>query len=400
MAVASSQRNRTAGMQIRPTRDGNIVIKRSEWVTTLTTKSTSYALLGVSGSEPGFDFNPACTFLFPWISSIALNFERFRFRNLRFRLISSAATTTAGRVYMAVDYDYDDPPAATKLALMNNRSTVEGPVWKDLTLSCSTPELHRDMPEKFVAHPTRSGGVEPRTAYCGYLMVAAETAVGVSWDLEVSYEVELCVPVLDSPDAISTFGDTSPHTTAPADVTAVLPAYGNGYGRIITDLLKISGAPLTPIVPGAGTVPPLTLPLPFSSNAYSGYDLSRAPARGLLTFFADLAWTTYTPLDVLSQLSVGSWTYLYDAAGKYLGVSGPSSEQASQYTSSVAPLAVGGTFVGTAGSIMRASAEVAVSKWLAAFPTLRYIVPMILSTTNQSAAATIGKWKSGYLFMG
>jgi len=133
-----------------------VVIKRREFVGTATNGTvTGYALTPVSASTPGYDFNPSEATMFPWLSQLAPCFERFRFDRLSFDFIPSQASSTAGRYYAAVDYDYDDAVAVNKTMLMGNMTAMESAVWQPMSIKCDPRSLNRDLPYRYVSCTTR-----------------------------------------------------------------------------------------------------------------------------------------------------------------------------------------------------------------------------------------------------
>lgn len=51
---------------------------------------------------------PTNKYMFPWLSAIAPGYERYRFKKLSFMYRSTAATTSSGLAYLAIDYDPGD----------------------------------------------------------------------------------------------------------------------------------------------------------------------------------------------------------------------------------------------------------------------------------------------------
>lgn len=47
-------------------------------------------------------------YMFPWLAPLASGYEKYRFRKLSFLFRSTAATTSSGLVYTAIDYDPSD----------------------------------------------------------------------------------------------------------------------------------------------------------------------------------------------------------------------------------------------------------------------------------------------------
>lgn len=63
------------------------------------------------------DINPGISSMFPWLANEARNWEKFRFRSLRFCYEHWAATNRGGAVYLAIDHNPVDIQPATTVAM-------------------------------------------------------------------------------------------------------------------------------------------------------------------------------------------------------------------------------------------------------------------------------------------
>lgn len=314
VAVARGVTNRASQPSISKG-PGGLKITHREFVGSVTNLAvTGYALTQTSATTPGYDLNPACSTLFPWLSNIAPSFERFRFTNVVFRFVPSSPTTTAGRFYAAFDYDYDDPVATSKQGLMSNASAVEVPVWMETSLTLKANELHRDQPFKYVSTNSRNNYVEPRTAYCGYLMCAFDTpTANLLYDLWIDYTVEFQLPVSDGSLTIT----APPAQTPVADLTSL----GGGaikYG--LANLVPLIGAALKVVVPGNSITPILDL-FPVAGITLrppNAYDIRGCRKQSVLQIIADYFETGQTPSSLLVH-ELGLPTYAFDDKGTYLG---------------------------------------------------------------------------------
>jgi len=72
-----------------------------------------HTVVGLGDTRTGFNvrqpINPGNEAMFPWLSRVAQNYESYRFKSLKFEFITTAPTTIAGSITMAVDYDPTDP---------------------------------------------------------------------------------------------------------------------------------------------------------------------------------------------------------------------------------------------------------------------------------------------------
>jgi hypothetical protein len=53
---------------------------------------------------------PTNKYMFPWLAPMAAGYEKYRFKKLQFMFRSTAATTSSGLTYLAIDYDPGDAP--------------------------------------------------------------------------------------------------------------------------------------------------------------------------------------------------------------------------------------------------------------------------------------------------
>jgi hypothetical protein len=77
----------------------------------------------------GFDINPGVVANFPWLNTLARNYQKFRFLYLRFFYSSSVSTATPGKVWMSYSYDAQDAPPSSLATAMASSNSTAGPVW-------------------------------------------------------------------------------------------------------------------------------------------------------------------------------------------------------------------------------------------------------------------------------
>jgi len=289
----------------------------------------SWVLDPNSSANPGWDFNPGVGALFPWLSSIANSYERFRFEGLAFDLVSSQPTLAAGRVYMAVDYDWDDEIPATKGEFMGNMTAVEGPVWSSLKIKCDPSALMRDMPYKYINTAGRVVYSEPRTAYSGFLMIGFDTSTAnCRFDLWVDYNVvfevpvteqlgaSLSKPVVDAPNA--------PYVTykSPWDGGSVVNSQKWVLAQWAANQVK---GKVREVIGGLGDVP--VFAPPSGSNAgvanLPGWgraiDIGRLGLARYLSFDGALSTTNASPSSWITGGQPQLSALIYDGVGSFLG---------------------------------------------------------------------------------
>ncbi len=362
-----------------------ISIKRREFAGTITNGAvTGFAVTPLSLATPGYDINPSCSALFPWLSQVASAFERFRFNKLSFEFIPGQATSVAGRYYAAVDYDYDDQPATAKATLMGNQNATESPIWDRCVLKCDAGSLNRDLPYRFVSSTARTSFVDQRTAYSGFLMVGFDTLVANNLiDLWVEYEVELVTPVID--DEVSQILPVYSYTTPAANVVA---ATGTGFLGVVPHSLASQPRGVVSLVTSGG------LGVPNFYFTYGGVataipyalDIKGAKYDGLLSLDVLFNATGVTPATLLGaavapEVIVGA----YDSTGSYLGLA-----NALGWSSTIGLYAV--SQLATASGYLEGVYNILMSNLSALYPTVRYLVPFLI------AQSAVGAGNSGWGF--
>lgn len=190
----------------------------------------------ISGSvlfnSSGFALNPGNSAVFPWLSSIARNYESYVFKQLHFHYETSVSTTTAGTVMLAVDYDASDDAPSSKQALMGYAQAQRSAPWQECAFNCRAGDLHKFSSERYVRDDVPPVG-DIKTYDVGNLFLATQgnASDAVLGELYVSYVVELKTPqihqtlivapvlrtlvVRSGTDNTSMFGGNPTYSTSP-----------------------------------------------------------------------------------------------------------------------------------------------------------------------------------------
>lgn len=311
-AVATTIRTRQANLNGKPI----MRIRHSETVGGISGGNGTFTVYPLCLRTPGMDLNPCCPDLFPWLSSVAPSFEEYTFHSLSFELISSNPTSFAGRVYMALDYDYDDDPNVTMTQLMANSSSASGPVYQNLSLKADPKKMHGNMPRKFTSVQQRPTYVEPRTSFCGFLLIATDAVQVSTFDLRISYDVELFTPQLEATlvrDAFTAY--------APVATSALTTAVGGVFAGPVPALTGATGitSPVAMVVPGSGNVPLMNVPAGSASvAATSALDLLSARTGNLELDVKNFV-TGVSPSSLGATSGLVTNSYVFDSLGNSLG---------------------------------------------------------------------------------
>jgi len=345
---------------------------------------TSFALDKVITQTPGYDLNPACSILFPWLSGVAINFERYRFNSVKIRAVPAQPTTAPGRAYLAIDFDYDDLVPTTAAGLMANKVATEGCVWQELSVRANSADLMRDMPWKYCTSVTRSNFIEPRTSYSGFLLFGCDTTVGCSWDLWVEYDISLETPVLEGNSVLDSTSNTY---TGYTYVCPNVPGTSNYGQNLKDDTLGIAGI-ISQFIPGSGGVTLGKTNIGISPTF--AYDLGRAIVdSGTLTLKTDTTLTGMTPAVAVGTGGLAHSVEAYNSLGVRLANLSDLSGVMDTVTGAA------GSAMTTSGGTASTLTRISLALLKAAYPTARYLVPLLVGGTSLNAA---GPMKHGFKF--
>lgn len=93
----------------------------------------------LSSGESVLSVNPTNPSLFPWLSTIARNYDYFKFKRVRIAYVPICATSTVGRVELGFDPDATDALPYSRNGLSSYSCSADGPLWNTLYLDCALP---------------------------------------------------------------------------------------------------------------------------------------------------------------------------------------------------------------------------------------------------------------------
>lgn len=139
-----------------------------------------------------FQLNPANSTTFPWLSSIAALFDKYKFHKLRFFFINNSPTSIAGNVTMAVDFDTLDSIPSNGVSMSNLAKFTSFAPWKseELVIPVNRPSNNGWL---FTASSIPSG-TDAKTYNLGNFLISTEgitTTNYLAGYLCVEYDVEL-----------------------------------------------------------------------------------------------------------------------------------------------------------------------------------------------------------------
>lgn len=177
--------------------------------------------------------NPGNQLLFPWLSKIAMGFEFYRFRKLKFYYVTSTNTSNVGSVMSAFDYDPTDAVPDGKAAMMDIHGAKRCSVWQSLEDHFS-PALASKYNFYLVRSLIDSTPFPDPDRDCAMWFAATQGQLAAGLDLGefyVEYEVELfnpqapILPVVGNmtAPAVPEFFSATPAFPLGSSVTGSLP---------------------------------------------------------------------------------------------------------------------------------------------------------------------------------
>jgi hypothetical protein len=184
--VAQSVRSRTTAPRINYKKDGSMcVVSRTERLG---------AVLGSTLlASTAYDINPGIQRSFPWVAAVANRFESYNFRSLHYEFRTKCATTHAGNVIMAIDFDPADATPIDATQAEDYDGAISMAPWQNGTCRASGGNLHKRK-----TYFTKSTASTSSLYDVGKFHIFTEGMVDASLIgvLYVTYTVEFMTPQL------------------------------------------------------------------------------------------------------------------------------------------------------------------------------------------------------------
>lgn len=204
-----------------------------------------------------FSINPGLEKTFPYLSSIASNFQEYKFKGLIFEYKSTSSTvvtganTAMGTVSMVAQYRSDAPDITSKLQLLNEMWSADARPSDTFILPVECDPAENPMHMQYVRTGTLPANQDIKMYDLAKVAVATQgqqTAGTVIGELWISYEVELYKPIMANPGN-SLFDNTAKYSRL--GCTSALPLGTTSISIIDTFGLSFTG---TTIALPAGTL--------------------------------------------------------------------------------------------------------------------------------------------------
>lgn len=213
---------------------GGIVVTHRELMCSVNGTSAGFQL---NGGAPGIAYriNPKNMNLWPYLNSIANNFDEFKVLKLAFVYLPSCSTTETGALAMGWDKDAEDNAPGSRGDITNLPVSTTGPFWAESAIN-----LPIDNKWRF------SGGNagEVKLTHYGQFFFATQTATNnLLGDIMVEYSIALRTPSYDgvsqwvaslTPTSVSYQSDNSsqPLSFLAGANSLTMEFFTNGYFRV------------------------------------------------------------------------------------------------------------------------------------------------------------------------
>jgi len=203
------------------------------------------AINGSSGFvNTAFTINPGQVASFPWLSTEAKQWEKYRIKKLRYEYtpqVTEFSTNGVGSVVIGFDSDASDPPPNDLLHALNVDPRVFDLPCKSICLDIP-PAYMNTLTDGFFVRPGQLPGQSDIKTYdCGTMNISTianvnSNQIGI---LAVEYVVEFLIPILEPSsgapvnNSVLWFGDASGNLTTTVTYTALWSVHAiNGIGGV------------------------------------------------------------------------------------------------------------------------------------------------------------------------
>jgi hypothetical protein len=188
-----------------------------------------------------FSVNPGIAASFPWLSTQAVGWEKYRFNSLRMCFYTRSSTSNMGSLLIGADYNALDNAPETSQILSAYHGTQEDAPWKDMCFVFDQKILNTD---RFIRNGTVPTGADLKTYDIATLYVATEIASpATTWGkVWFEYDVTLInqqLPAVGTADTLAISG-----------VFTATPGFTGGFGPVVSSPGQTPTYTLTGLVAG------------------------------------------------------------------------------------------------------------------------------------------------------
>jgi len=152
-----------------------------------------------------YQINPGLATTFPWLSSVARNYQSYKFRKLFFEYKPRSSTAQAGSVLSVVDYDAAEAAPINKTDFMAYHDAVSSATWQENCFNADKADLDKFGIQRYIRQGNLAPNLDIKTYDVGNFNIATQGVTGAPdiGELYVTYDVELMTPQLTQSPPLS-----------------------------------------------------------------------------------------------------------------------------------------------------------------------------------------------------
>jgi len=189
-----------------------------------------------------FSINPGLAATFPWLSTQALGWEKYKFNYLRLCYYTRTGSSTPGSVILTPDYNAADAAPVNEQIASAYHGTQEDVAWKDNCMIFDQKILNQD---RFIRTGGLTASLDIKTYDIANLFVGTLDGTAVNWGkLWIEYDVTLINQQLNSAGAAGSGTLTAGGgTIAAATPFGAVPVVSGSYNLAAagTNVITFSG---------------------------------------------------------------------------------------------------------------------------------------------------------------
>jgi hypothetical protein len=210
----------------------NVIVRHKEYLGDVFSGTGSPTAFTVGNT---YALNPGLAASFPWLASVAANYQEYTWKGIVFHYVSTSgnatgANTSLGTVAMATNYRSTAPAYTSRLTMLNEFFATDAKPSEDFVHPIECDPKENPFNVQYVRSTAVPAGEDPKTYDLGTTTIATQgmqTAGENLGELWVTYEVELRKPIA--------LGISAPLSSfAIASVTGGVTGFATPFGAGVT----------------------------------------------------------------------------------------------------------------------------------------------------------------------